>query len=195
VSTIVLPYPPSANKLWKPIGRGKMVRTPEYKAWMGEAAWVVAMAARDQGQLIGPYRILIKVCPPTLNRRRDVGNIEKATSDAIVKGGMVEDDSLCQEIAVRWTALDEPGLMVEINATAATPCTPLSTSGRSTRSLRPSEPEGPFALDFTKARPAIGSNLTAAQYREMLLRGSFKTLASKRRQTVSSRAPRKRGDT
>lgn len=111
---LMLPYPPSANKLWKPVAAGKMPRTPEYRAWMTEASWLAALAAREQGRIRGTYKVLVEVCPPSLKRRRDLDNLLKATSDALVKGGVVEDDSLCQEITVRWTVLDEPGLMVTI---------------------------------------------------------------------------------
>lgn len=128
MTKISLPYPPSANKLWKPVGYGRMIKTAEYRLWMKEAAWIAAMAARDQGQLLGPYKLLILACP-TLKRCRDVDNIVKPTSDAI-KNLLVEDDSLCQEITVRWTALDEPGLMVHVEPTEAIPCRPLKPETR-----------------------------------------------------------------
>lgn len=145
---LFLPYPPSANKLWKPVASGRMVTTPAYKAWMAEAAWLAAMAARDSGRLIGTYKLLIEASPPTLKRRRDVDNIAKPTSDAIVKGGLVQDDSLCQEITVRWTVLEEPGLMVHVE---------------------PSDEH--YALSTATARSVLAPSMTVAEYRKLISNG------------------------
>jgi crossover junction endodeoxyribonuclease RusA len=188
---VVLPYPPSANKLWKPIGPGRLIKTPEYRAWMAEASWVADMAARDQGQVRGAYKLTILACPPSLNRRRDVGNLEKSTSDALVKGGLVEDDSLCQEITIRWASLDDPGLLVQVKPTEVIQCTPLNTSAKSGLSSRPSKKEPPSA----GTGQTSGLSLTAAEFRKMWRTGFLSIQASKKLTKALTRTRRRRGDT
>ena len=124
---------------------------------MSEAKWTVGMAVRDQGSLSGPYKLLMRVCPPAQKRRRDLDNLIKAVSDALVKGGLVGDDSLAQEITMRWEVLDEPGLIVEVE-----PC----------QSLMPSEPERSSATaERSTGEPSGGSSLTVLEYRRLMRRG------------------------
>lgn len=115
---VFLPYPPSANdRLTVRKGGKGFVNTDRYRAWKSEAAWVVAMAARDQGSVPGHYTLDVVVMRPRLRRTRDLDNLLKAISDALKDGGAIEDDSLCQMIRIAWGQPDEagPGVLCRIS--------------------------------------------------------------------------------
>jgi crossover junction endodeoxyribonuclease RusA len=107
MSWVSLPYPPSANRMWRHIrikGANRTVLSAEYKAWLETATQLVAMVPKAE-RVAGPYTLRIDAGRPD-RRRRDVDNLIKPTSDAIVNGGLVEDDSLCQHVSAGW----QPGL-------------------------------------------------------------------------------------
>jgi crossover junction endodeoxyribonuclease RusA len=153
---VFLPYPPSLNKLWKPVARGKLVRSPAYRSWMNDAVWVVFLAVRDQGKIRGPYVLNVWLHPTSAQRLRDVDNFLKAPCDALVKGGAVEDDSLCQDLRVRWGSFDDPGVLLDIE-----PC-PSQTSPADGNARSPSgnEPESPRP---TRRRIPRGATIQAVK--------------------------------
>lgn len=112
---IFLPYPPSANErlTFRKGGRG-FVNSAKYRAWKEDAAWIVHMAVRGHGMILGPYRLDAVAMPPQLNRIRDLDNLLKATCDALKDGGAIEDDKLCQMIRISWGALDGSGILCEV---------------------------------------------------------------------------------
>jgi Holliday junction resolvase RusA-like endonuclease len=113
---VFLPYPPSVNDRLVPTKAGRLVLQARYRAWMQNAAWVVALAMRDAraARIDGPYAMAVSAMPPLLSQVRDLDNILKATSDALQKGGAVEDDRFCQRVTIEWGELDEAGVLVEI---------------------------------------------------------------------------------
>lgn len=132
---VFLSYPPSANERLtvRKGGRG-FVNTAKYRAWKEEAAWVVQMAVRGHGMIYGPYRLAAVAMPPALARSRDLDNLLKATCDALVTGGGVEDDSLCQSILVSWGEIEAgPGILCLVK-----PCRSLLSRGGG-KSKLPSE--------------------------------------------------------
>lgn len=104
--TLKLPFPPSANRLWRNV-RGRTIRSPEYDAWLEQAAWevrrIVSMQ-HDRKGVKGPYGLTIRVCPPPGRRgpRMDIDNTLKSVCDALQKGGAVENDRLCQCLSIEW---------------------------------------------------------------------------------------------
>ena len=111
-----LPYPPSANRLWRAV-QGRNIKSAEYRAWLHTAATWARVKYREA--LSGPYAITIAVDRPD-RRRRDLGNIEKPISDALVQAALIRDDSDCQRLTVFWSdrAPGEGALVhVEIEAT------------------------------------------------------------------------------
>lgn len=84
---LLLPMPPSANRLWRMM-RGHMVKSGEYRAWMDKAADAVTH------QLGGAAPIAwFTICLGLPVTRRDPDNAIKPTLDAIQHGGAILDDS------------------------------------------------------------------------------------------------------
>ncbi|WP_425087787.1 RusA family crossover junction endodeoxyribonuclease [Stappia sp.] len=102
---IVFPdMPPSANDLRKSFvkaGRVMSAKTERYAAWREAAVWEIA--AQRPGRIEGPYVLAIAVQRNWRSKRaRDVDNIIKPISDALVKAGVVEDDSLAEKVSAQW---------------------------------------------------------------------------------------------
>lgn len=113
---LFLPYPPSVNDRLAPTKAGRLMLQTRYRAWMQHAAWVVALAMRDArgARIDGPYAMTVSAMPPLRSQVRDLDNILKATSDALQKGGAIEDDRFCQRVTLEWGELDEAGVLVEV---------------------------------------------------------------------------------
>lgn len=98
IGTLQIPYPPTANNLFFNAGK-RRVKTKAYDAWLAEA--LAVLRAQRPRTVSGSYRLTIIATRPD-KRRRDVANLEKPIGDALVKAGIVEDDSLCQSIQLAW---------------------------------------------------------------------------------------------
>lgn len=96
--------PPSTNGLRKSfIKDGKVVsaKTEQYSAWRTAAMWEIA--AQRAGKIEGPYSLSIAAQRNWRSKRaRDIDNIIKPISDALVKAGVVQDDSLAECVSARW---------------------------------------------------------------------------------------------
>jgi Holliday junction resolvase RusA-like endonuclease len=106
---LTLPLPTSANDLWTPTRKG-LRKSDAYRAWLKEAGWL-AMAQR-QRKVSGPYKISISAVRPD-NRRRDLGNLLKATEDLLVGIGLIDDDSKSEMIVMRWVTAGD-GITVRV---------------------------------------------------------------------------------
>lgn len=108
---IHLPWPPSVNSIWRQY-RGRTILSKKGRAFFAGAA---PMAAQSGVKVSGPYRLHITATRPD-KRRRDIGNLEKVISDALVKGGVVDDDCLCVSITIQWADADlcAPLIQVEV---------------------------------------------------------------------------------
>jgi len=96
--------PPSANGMRAHFiadGKVRSVKSKTYAAWKKAAAWEIA-AARP-GTIKGPYRLYIAVQRDWRSKRtRDLDNLLKPCSDALVAAGVVTDDSLAEEVNAKW---------------------------------------------------------------------------------------------
>lgn len=108
---IWLPYPPSANGLWRS-ARGKVFRSRKYVDWL-TAAGLEAMAQRA-GSVRGPYKISITAARPD-KRKRDLDNLLKAISDLLKSIGAIEDDHLCEMLTARWVTTGD-GVAIRLEA-------------------------------------------------------------------------------
>ena len=95
---IHLPYPPSINRLYRSIN-GRSILSKIGRDYYRD---VVPIAEASGINTRGPYVLIIRAHRPD-KRRRDIGNLEKVTSDILVKAGIVEDDSYAQAILSSWS--------------------------------------------------------------------------------------------
>lgn len=111
--------PPSANAMRSSFlvdGKVRSAKSKTYAAWKKAAAWEIA-AARP-GRVDGAYRLYIAVQRDWRSKRaRDIDNIIKPVSDALVAAGIVTDDSLAEEVRAKWADnLGGPAVVVLICA-------------------------------------------------------------------------------
>jgi crossover junction endodeoxyribonuclease RusA len=97
---LILPFPPSVNRLWRTTKTGGVHRSTEYSGWRKHAEWASVTQVKGQ-KITGKYTLEITAVKPD-KRRRDLGNLEKAVSDLLQKVKLIEDDYLCQDIRLRW---------------------------------------------------------------------------------------------
>ncbi len=95
---ISLPYPPSVNHIWRVGKGGRVHKSTEGRAWADEATWLVKASGV---KVLGPYILLVTAVRPD-NRRRDLGNLDKAVSDCLQAGGAIEDDCFCAMAIWGW---------------------------------------------------------------------------------------------
>lgn len=101
---VALPYPPSANAIWRNVDGKTLVSAP-YRKWKSLAfSEIVAQGAGKlhRRTIAGPYQMMLLADRPD-KRRRDIGNLEKCCSDALVTAGVIEDDHLAERITLAWS--------------------------------------------------------------------------------------------
>ena len=112
MTVILLPLPPTSNNLFAGNGR-RRYRTKEYDAWIKEAG--VLLATQRPLKWLGKVSMLIEVREPPTMRAEDCCNREKATTDLLVKHGIIEGDSqhFVRRVIIQW-ANDIKGIRVTI---------------------------------------------------------------------------------
>lgn len=99
-----LPFPPSANAIWRNVGTKTLVSAP-YRKWKALAFMEITtqgLGRLKRKTLTGPYQMTLLADRPD-NRRRDLANLEKAISDALTQAGVIEDDHWAQRITLAWS--------------------------------------------------------------------------------------------
>lgn len=91
--------PPSANRLWR-FYLGRALKSSEYRAWLDATAWSFRQQAKNR-KVEGHYAIRIYAARPD-KRRRDLDNLLKPLSDALVAAGIVSDDGHCERLSAEW---------------------------------------------------------------------------------------------
>lgn len=96
--------PPSANGMRKSFvknGRVISVKSDEYVDWLDPT--LTEIMGQRVGRVIGPYILSLAVQRHWRSKRaRDIDNIIKPVSDALVKAGVVRDDSLAESVSAKW---------------------------------------------------------------------------------------------
>lgn len=107
--SVMLPLPPSTNALFATVGK-RRVKSEAYKAWLNEARYAVLTRWRELGKPAWPDKtpMLLAIDAGIGDRRRDLGNIEKAVSDILAKELPVPDDRWTDLIILKRTT-DHPG--------------------------------------------------------------------------------------
>jgi crossover junction endodeoxyribonuclease RusA len=106
---LVLPFPPSVNNLFS--GTRRRFISKGYKAWK-EEAHLALLKQRPLPHIGGKVTCRYSFGRPD-KRRRDLGNLEKAISDCLVEHAVIEDDSLIEEMTLRWSD-DVHGAQIEL---------------------------------------------------------------------------------
>jgi crossover junction endodeoxyribonuclease RusA len=112
--TLVLPYPPSANRYWRNY-RGTTVTSAEARSYKLEVAYVARQAGIEK--LSGPVALYIDIYRP--RRSGDLDNRLKVLIDAL-QGVAYDDDDQVVEIHARRLD-DKRNPRVEVEIRAATP--------------------------------------------------------------------------
>lgn len=116
--SLSLPYPPSANRMWRsPPGLKSPIKSREYIAWIKAATACIPLSARDE--IKGKFIAEIRVDRPD-RRIRDLDNLTKPLLDLLKPTpqhkGVVEDDHLAHRITTEWTG-DDPVEAARIHIT------------------------------------------------------------------------------
>lgn len=115
---LTLPYPPSANRMWRSVpGLKSPIKSREYQAWIKAATACIPMTARDE--IKGKFEALIRADRPD-RRRRDLDNLTKPILDLLrptpTFKGVIEDDHLAHRIITEWTG-DDPVADARVHVT------------------------------------------------------------------------------
>lgn len=98
--TLSLPFPPSANRLYRAVPGKGVMKSAGYREWSLQAlAWV---QSQGSPHLAGAYCMSLEATPPD-RRKRDLGNLLKATEDALTDCGVITDDSFARRIILCWS--------------------------------------------------------------------------------------------
>jgi crossover junction endodeoxyribonuclease RusA len=107
---ITLPYPPSVNRYWRSIGRGRVIISREGRSYRREVGYIVV--DRHDGELPEPtearLKVTIKAFMPD-RRRRDLDNVLKATLDSLQNGGIFKDDEQIDDLRIIRSGIEPPG--------------------------------------------------------------------------------------
>ncbi len=100
VVSLTVAFPPSVNGLFSG-GRFSKRRfiSKAYKRWRDAAYWEIHLAGFKP--ILGSFELEIVLERPDA-RRRDADNYQKAIIDALVKTGVIEDDSLMLKVSTAW---------------------------------------------------------------------------------------------
>lgn len=109
---LFLPFPPSANNLFPSGKTGKRFISPEYQAWKRDAG--LTLLSQRRQHFGGNVAVEYEYARFKDKRRRDLANREKAVSDLLVTHGIISDDSMIQEITLRWVDDLAEGVRVKV---------------------------------------------------------------------------------
>ena len=109
---LVLPWPPSVNRMWRNVVIGGAARTllsTEGRQYRETVARIVARTWTG-GTIRTPFDLTIRRCPPD-RRKRDVDNLLKGPLDALTHAGVWADDSLICDLHVLLGEQTKGGLL------------------------------------------------------------------------------------
>ena len=119
---LTLPWPPSVNHYWRRVGNRTLV-SKEGRRFRKRV--LATLSARHIERMTGTLAVRVVAHPPD-RRRRDLDNIAKSLLDALEHGGVYEDDSQIDRLAIERASVVKGGaVIVEINAIE-----PLSTENQ-----------------------------------------------------------------
>ena len=93
--TLELPFPPSVNTYWRRVN-GKTLISAKGRAYAAQVAWMTRRSARFPAGIRAA--VVVEAFMPD-RRMRDLDNLFKSLLDALVKAGVLVDDSVIDEFA------------------------------------------------------------------------------------------------
>lgn len=106
---IELPWPPSANSIWRRSGRRMHLSAKALRYHADVMAAVLAV--RADRKLAGRICVSLAAYPPD-RRKRDIDNLVKPTLDALTKAGVWLDDEQVEELTIRRLNVSRGGKLV-----------------------------------------------------------------------------------
>lgn len=96
-----LPFPPPLSACFTNAPKRGRVPTKRYKDWQEEALWQIK--AQKVKPVAGRVTVYVRVVSPD-KRNRDLGNLDKALADVLVRAGIIEDDGrkCLRKITYEW---------------------------------------------------------------------------------------------
>jgi crossover junction endodeoxyribonuclease RusA len=109
--TFTLPYPPSINRYYRAIGRGRVIISADGRDYR-DAAMIAVRRYGDGKPLTGRLFVRIELYPPD-NRKRDIDNVQKPLLDALTHARVWVDDSQIDMLTtIRCGRIAKPGSCV-----------------------------------------------------------------------------------
>lgn len=109
---LLLPMPPSTNRLWRSTRRGMVYKESKAKSWCEHAAWSVAQ--QRKGVLLKGYvAVMLEV---EYRETGDLDNKIKATLDMLQQGGLLLDDRQVMSLTAMWSQ-EVTGVRVTVEET------------------------------------------------------------------------------
>lgn len=99
MTTLTLPYPPSANRLWRNL-KGKTVKSAEYRQWLHDGT--VMIIAQRPRKMLGAYHLKVVATRPD-RRQRDIDNLLKPVGDLLALCGVISNDCMAQSVYAGWS--------------------------------------------------------------------------------------------
>ena len=114
-----LPWPPSVNRYYRSPTKGRLAGrhliSEAGRQFRSDAVAAVIEQGRPKQPLSCRLRVNVLVCPPD-RRRRDLDNLSKGVLDALTHAGVIEDDSLIDDLRlVRGGVSDRGFVEVEVS--------------------------------------------------------------------------------
>lgn len=94
---LYIPYPPSANALWRFNRGGRVTTSVKYKKWHHDASRALTPQIRGSG-VFGAYELNISLSKAV--KRGDADNRIKAVHDLLQSVGVIVNDKLCTRTTV-----------------------------------------------------------------------------------------------
>lgn len=107
---LTLPDPPPSVNGSTTVIEGRKRSSKEYKAWQTAAGWKLLR----QPKLPGPCYWRCDILIPAKRTGADIGNLEKAVTDAIVKAGCAPDDRYLVDQRIRFHGGDDVRIAVKM---------------------------------------------------------------------------------
>ncbi len=96
---LTLPWPPSVNHYYRRVGPRTLI-SRKGREYRREVCGLLAQGGNHEPPTTGRIALAMDAFPPD-RRRRDLDNLLKAAQDSLAHGGVYEDDSQIDLLAVR----------------------------------------------------------------------------------------------